>query len=229
ARYSCIDDEGECVTKLRLYDYAASGNCYKVRLLLAQLGRDYERIPVDIFDGDTLTDEYERLNPHRSTPVLQLAGGQTLVETNAILSYLAAATPFLPEDPVGQAEVCRWLIYEQTDVMPMIGGLRFRLITGRFSPDSEAAETRRAGAHDVLGILDRHVAERQFLVADRYTIADIAVFAYSHVAEEAGIDTSDCPSFRTWRERIAVQPGLIDDLAPYPANASVLAGRSIYG
>ena len=217
------------MTKLRLYDYAASGNCYKVRLLLAQLGRAYERIPVDIFDGDTLTDEYERLNPHRSTPVLQLAGGQTLVESNAILFYLAADTPFLPEDPVGQAEVCRWLIYEQTDVMPMIGGLRFRLITGRFSPDSEAAETRRAAAHDVLGVLDRHVAERQFLVADRYTIADIAVFAYSHVAEEAGIDTSDYPSFRTWREHIAGQPGFIDDLAPYPANASVLAGRSIYG
>ena len=200
-----------------------------MRLLLAQLGRDYERVPVDIFDGDTLTEEYERLNPHRLTPVLELPDGRTLVESNAILWYLATETAYLPEDAFGQAEVCRWLIYEQTDVMPMIGGLRFRLVTGRFAPDSEAAEARRIGAHEALRILDRHLAERHFLAADRYTIADTAVYAYGHVAEEAGIDTSGYPSFRTWRQRVRLQPGFIDDLAPYPPNAAVLAGRSIYG
>src|SRR5437660_9954300 len=115
----------------RLYDYPASGNCYKVRLLLAQLDREYERVAIDIFDGDTLTPEFARLNPQRSTPVLELADGRVLVESNAILWYLATGTPFLPSDRFGQAEVCRWLVYEQTDVMPMIGGLRFRLITGR--------------------------------------------------------------------------------------------------
>src|SRR5919206_1960010 len=145
--------------RMRLYDYTASANCYKVRLLLAQLGRDYERVPIDIFDGDTLTDEFARLNPHRSVPVLQLPDGRTLVESNAILWYLAAGTAFLPEDPFGQAEVCRWLIYEQTDVMPMIGGLRFRLVTGRFAPDSEAAERRTAGAHQVLQMVEQHVAD----------------------------------------------------------------------
>jgi glutathione S-transferase len=217
------------VPGLRLYDYAASANCYKVRLLLAQLGRAYERVAVDIFDGDTLTPEFARLNPHRSTPVLQLPDGCVLIESNAILWYLASGTPFLPTDPFDQAEVCRWLIYEQSDVMPTIGGLRFRLITGRFSPDSEAAEQRRRGAHDTLASLDGHLQVREFLVAERYTIADIAVFAYSHVAEEAGVETSPYPSFNAWLERVEAQPAFVDDLEPYPPNASVLAGRSIYG
>jgi glutathione S-transferase len=217
------------MTALRLYDYAASANCYKARLLLAQLGIEYERVPVDIFDGDTLTDAYELLNPHRSTPVLRLPDGRTLVESNAILWYLAAGTPFLPTDAWAQAGVCRWLIYEQTDVMFMIGGLRFRLITGRWTPDDPEAQRRRAGAHEALAILDRHLAGRSFLVGDTYSIADIAVFAYSHVAEEAGLDTSAYPSFLAWRDRIRAQPGFVDDLEPYPPNARLLAGRSIYG
>jgi glutathione S-transferase len=125
--------------------------------------------------------------------------------------------------------VCRWLIYEQTDVMFMIGGLRFRLITGRWSPDDPEALRRRDGADEVLRVLDRHLAGRSFVVGDRYSIADIAVFAYAHVAEEAGIDTSSRPSFSAWLDRVRAQPGFVDDLAPYPPNASVLAGKSIYG
>jgi glutathione S-transferase len=214
---------------VKLYDYSASANCYKARLLLAQLGRDYERVAVDIFDGDTLTAEFLRLNPQRFVPVLELDDGRTLIESNAILWCLATGTPYLPDDPFGQAEVCRWLIYEQSDVMPMIGGLRFRLHTGRFAPDSEAAQTRRTGAYEVLQILDDHLGRRSFLVADRYTIADIAVYAYAHLAEEAGIDPSGYPRFLAWLARVAAQPGFVDDLEPYPPNASVLAGRSIYG
>ena len=214
---------------MRLYDYAASANCYKVRLLLAQLGREYERVAVDIFDGDTLTDAFGRLNPHRSTPVLELPDGHALVESNAILWYLAAGTPYLPDDALGQGAVCRWLIYEQTDVMPMIGGLRFRLVTGRFTEDSPEAQTRRAGAHETLAIIEAHLDSHRFLAVDRYTIADIAVYAYAHVASEAGIDTSPYRRFRAWEDRVRDQPGFMDDLAPYPPNASVLAGRSIYG
>ena len=214
---------------LLLYDYAASANCYKARLLLAQLEIEYERVPVDIFGGDTLTDEFELLNPHRSTPVLELPRGRTLVESNAILWYLAAGPPFLSADAMAQAEVCRWLIYEQTDVMFMIGGLRFRLITGRWTPDDPEAQRRRAGAHEALGILDRHLAGRSFLVGDTYSIADIAVFAYAHVAEEARLDTSGYPSVLAWLDRIRAQPGFVDDLEPYPLNAGVLAGKSIYG
>jgi glutathione S-transferase len=214
---------------IRLYDYAASANCYKVRLLLAQLRREYERVPIDIFDGDTLTDEYERLNPQRATPVLELRDGRTIVESNAILWYLAAGSPFLPRDAFAQAQVCRWLLYEQTDVMPMIGGLRFRLVTGRIAPDGDEAARRRTGAHEALCILDGHLASHPFLAADAYSIADIAVFAYAHVADEAGIATDGYPYFRAWLDRVAAQPGFMDDLAPYPPNASVLAGRSTYG
>ena len=213
----------------RLYDYAASANCLKARILLAQLGVEYERVAVDIFDGATLTDEYERLNPFRSTPVLQLADGHALIESNAILWYLAAGTRYLPDDPVSQAEVVRWLVYEQTDVMPAIGGLRFRLVTGRFAADSPEAEARRRNAYEVLRVLDRHLATCSFLVADRYSIADIGVFAYAHTAPEAGIDTAPYANVGAWIERVAEQPGFVNDLEPYPPNASVLAGRSIYG
>jgi glutathione S-transferase len=217
------------VAGLRLYDYAASGNCYKVRLLLAQLGREYERVPVDIFDGDTLTPEFARLNPLRSTPVLELADGRTLIESNAILWYLAAGTPFLPDDHADQADVLRWLVYEQTDVMPMIGGLRFRLITGRIEPDSEEAERRTRGAHEALETVDRQLASRPFLAAGRYTVADVAVYTYGHVAEEAGLELSRYAAFREWLDRVAAQPGFVDDLEPYPPNASLQVGRSTYG
>jgi glutathione S-transferase len=217
------------VSDLRLYDYVASANCYKARLLLAQLGRAYERVPTDIFDGDTLTDEFAELNPLRSTPVLQVDDGRTLIESNAILWYLAAGTAFLPDDAFGQAEVCRWLIFEQTHVMPMIGGLRFRLVTGRFEPDSDDAERRRTGAHEVLGLLDRHLTTREFLVGDGYSIADIAVYAYARVAEEATVDTAGYPGFRRWLARVEATPEFMNDLEPYPPNASVLAGRSTYG
>jgi glutathione S-transferase len=212
-----------------LYDYAASANCFKVRLLLAQLGIEYRRVAIDIFDGDTLTDEYERLNPFRSTPVLELPDGRVLIESNAILWYLARGTPFLPEDPGGQADVVRWLIYEQADVMPAIGGLRFRLVTGRFTAESAEAGSRRRNAYGVLGILDAHLAERRFLVANRYTIADLAVFAYAHTAPEAGIDTTRYANFNAWLRRVAEQPGFVDDLEPYPPNASLTVGRSMYG
>jgi glutathione S-transferase len=217
------------VNDLRLYDYVASANCYKARLLLAQLGRAYERVPIDIFDGDTLTDEFSELNPLRSTPVLQLDDGRTLVESNAILWYLAAGTPFLPDDHFAQAEVCRWLIFEQSDVMPMIGGLRFRLVTGRFEPDSDEAERRRTGAHEVLALLNQHLTTRQFLVGERYSIADIAVYAYAHTAETATVDTAEYPDFRGWVARVETTPEFMNDLEPYPPNASVLAGRSVYG
>ena len=214
---------------MRLYDYVASANCYKARLLLAQLGREYERVPIDIFDGDTLTDEYARLNPQRATPVLQLPDGPALVESNAILWYLAAGTEFLPDDPLAQSEVCRWLIYEQSDVMFAIGGLRFRLVTGRWQPDDAPAAARRDAAYETLQALDHHLASRELLVAGRYTIADIAVYAYAHVAADAGIDTTPYANFERWLERVREQPGFMDDLEPYPPNAALLAGRSIYG
>jgi glutathione S-transferase len=214
---------------LRLYDYAASGNCYKVRLLLAQLGRPYERISLDIFDGDTLTDEYAAKNPARSTPLLELKDGAFLAESNAILVYLAHGTPLMPSDRLGVAQVVRWLIFEQTDVMMTMGGLRFRLLTGRFTADSPDAVRRKAGAQDALRLLDQHLLERSFLLGQDYTVADIAVYAYSHVAHEAGITMGDYPAVQAWFGRVQAQHGYINDLEPYPGNARAGMGRSIYG
>lgn len=214
---------------LKLYDYDASGNCYKVRLALAQLGRRYERVPIDIFGGDTLTDGFAAINPLRTTPVLEYAPGRYLVESNAILCYLAQGTPLLPDDALERADVVRWLIYEQTDVMPAIGGLRFRLLTGRLKPDDPDAVSRRTNGEQVLSYLDRILAAGDFLVANRYTVADIAVFGYLHAGHEAGYEFSRWPAVKAWIDRVAAQPGHINDLRHYGPNARPGAGRSIYG
>ncbi len=212
---------------LRLYDYAASCNCYKARLLLAQLGIEYERVPVDIFAGETLTEEFAAMNPARTTPVLATDEG-FLIESNAILVYLAAGTPLLPADPFELAQVVRWLLYEQTDVVPAIGGLRFRLLVGRWTEETPEAQRRKAWAGEVLQLLDDQLAANAFLAAGRYTVADIAVYAYSHLAEEAGIDLSPYANVRAWFARVAAQPGYIEDVEPYGANAAPGAGTSIY-
>jgi glutathione S-transferase len=212
---------------MRLYDYSGSCNCYKVRLLLANLGLDYERVPVDIFAGETLTDEYARINPMRTVPVLETEEGY-LPESNAILVYLASGTQYLPDDPWERAQVMRWLIYEQTDVVFMIGGLRFRLLVGRWTRDHPEAVRRREGALEVLGLLDDHLAEREFLVGDGYTIADIAVYGYSHRAEEAQLDLEPYPNVRAWFTRVEAQSGYMEDVEPYGANAAPGAGQSIY-
>jgi glutathione S-transferase len=214
---------------VRLYDYVASANCYKVRLLLAQLGRAYERVPVDIFGGDTLTDEFAAINPARSTPVLETDDGRYLQESNAILWYLADGTPFLPDDPFDRAHVLKWLIFEQTDVMSGIGGLRFRLLTGRWSREDPAAVERRELGLVTLAMLDEHLRDRTFFVAERYAIADVSLYAYTHVAREAGFDLDDFRSVRAWLARVEAQPRYVNDLAPYPANAAAGAGGSVYG
>jgi glutathione S-transferase len=213
---------------LRLYDYVASANCYKVRLLLGQLGRPYERVPIDIFAGDTLTDGYGAKNPMRTTPVLETEDGRFLPESNAILLYLAEGTPFLPNEAFEHAQAVRWLIYEQTDVVPTMGGLRFRLLTGRLRPDDAEAVRRKQGGEDVLRLLDDHLTGREFFVGHRYSVADIGIYGYVHVADEAGINTRPYKHVRAWLERVRAQPGYLNDLEPYPENAAPGAGRSLY-
>jgi glutathione S-transferase len=213
---------------MRLYDYSGSCNCYKVRLLLAQLGIAYERVPVDIFAGETLTDAYARINPARTTPVLETGAGCFLPESAAILAYLAEGTRFLPDEAFARAEVVRWLVYEQTDVIPAIAGLRFRLLTGRLAPGDPDALRRGVLAREVLQLLDGHLDGRGFFVGDAYSIADIALYGYTHRADEAGIDLAPHANVRAWLERVEAQPGYVEDVAPYGANAAPGAGRSIY-
>jgi glutathione S-transferase len=206
---------------VRLYDYPASGNCYKVRLLLALLGRDYERVNVDIFGGDTLTDAYAAINPLRETPVLELDSGERIAQSPAILWYVAEGTPFLPDERVARAHVLQWLAFEQERVMGGIGGTRFRRLTGR--PEVPG---RLALGEQALATLDAHLADRDWLVGDRCTIADVAVYGYGHVAGDAGF--SHGPHVVAWMERLRALPGFIADLVPYPENARAGAGRSIY-
>lgn len=207
---------------MRLYDYTASGNCYKVRLLLALLDRDYERVPVDIFAGATLTDAFGALNPGRETPVLELECGAVITQSAAILWYLAEDTAFLPAGRLERALVLRWLAFEQERVMGGIGGPRFRRLTGR-----PPVEGRLAIGAEALGVLDGHLRDRAWLVGDRCTIADLAVFGYGHVAPEAGLEPGE--HVAAWFERVRALPGFVADLEPYGANARPGAGRSIYG
>jgi glutathione S-transferase len=213
---------------LRLFDYAPSANCYKVRLLLAQLGIAYDRVAVDIFDGGTLEPEFVRMNPARTTPVLEIAPDTHLAESNAILMYLADGTEMYADDRVERAQIVRWLLFEQAEVVPTLGSLRFRLLTGRLRPGDDGARQRAEWALAALTTVDTHLSGRRYLVGDRYTIADLAIFGYAHAAHEAGLSTSSFPAFEAWRARVAGQPGHINDLAPYPPNARPGAGRSIY-
>jgi glutathione S-transferase len=214
---------------LRLYDYRASCNCLKVRILLGQLGLEYERVNVDIFDGDTLTDDFRAINPARSTPVLETADGRHLQESNAILWYLAEGTEYLPDDAYDRAQVLRWLIVEQTDVVPAIGGLRFRLATGRLQADDRDALRRRTLGEEILGLLNEHLGERSFAVDESYSIADLALYGYIHVAGDAGFELERFPAVAGWLRRIEERPGFVNDLEPYPENARPGRGRSIYG
>ena len=214
---------------MRLHDYPASGNCYKVRLLLAQLGLDYERVHVDIFDGGTLTGEFGALNPTRTTPVLELDDGEVLLESNAILTYLAEGTEQLPDDPIERAHVMRWLFYEQAEIVPSIGSLRVRLAAAVLSPDHPAAQRMRDAGARCLDVLETHLSERTFLVGERYTIADLCVYAYVHVAGDATLDLAEYPALSAWIGHVEATPRFVDDLRPIPPDTRFGAGRSIYG
>jgi glutathione S-transferase len=209
---------------MRLYDYASSPNCFKVRLLLAQLGIEYERVPIDIFGGDTLGDEYAEINPSRTTPVLEPEPGKYIQESAAILLYLAEGSDLLPKDPFERAQVHRWLFFEQTQVYSTIGAIRFLVGTGRMAPE----DTPKRGSVDALKLLEAHLAEHDFLVGDRYTLADLAMFGYVHVGAEGGLDMDRFPAVQRWLERITEQPGYTNDLQPIPASAGGEGASSIY-
>ena len=213
---------------IRLHDYAASGNCYKVRLLLALLGRPYERVAVDIFAGDTLRDDYAALNPLRETPVLETADGEVIAQSGAILWYLGEGTPFVPDTPLLRARVVQWLAFEQERIMSGVGGARFRILTGREAAARERVSASLALGGEGLDALDGHLAGREWVVGEGPTIADVALFGYAHVAPDAGCDLERRPAVARWLERMRALPGFVDDLVPYPENARPGAGRSIY-
>jgi len=201
---------------LRLHDNASSGNAYKVRLLLAQLGLKFERIEYDTDRGTTRTPEFLRdTNPNGRVPVLQLDDGRCLPESNAILWYLAEGTRFLPGggDPHARwqrAEVLQWMFFEQYSHEPYVATPRY--ICRHFPADSpRRAELpeRLAKGRAALAVMEQHLSSRQFFVNERYSIADIALYAYTHVADEGGLDLQPFPNVREWIGRVAAQPGYV--------------------
>jgi glutathione S-transferase len=213
---------------MRLYDYPSSPNCYKVRLALSELGVEYERVPIDIFGGDTLTDEFGRINPARTTPVLELDGGRHLVESNAILLYVTEGTELLPDDDVERAQAYAWLFYEQARIVSIIGALRLRLTTGRTTLEDEGTRRQRRMAVGITALLAQHLETHSYFVGERFTVADIGIYGYMQAAGEAGVDTHRFPSLEGWLERVRARPKHVDDLKPLPDNARPGKGRSVW-
>ena len=191
-----------------LYNSQLSGNCYKVRLLLAHLGLAYERREVSVTDRSDRPELLGDLNPALRVPTLVLDDGRPLAESDAILCYFADGTPYLPDDRYERAQVLQWLFFEQYSHEPNIAVVRFWVaIADAPAPEAEL-EARRRGGHAALRAMEGHLAEgRAFLVGERYTIADIALYAYTHVAPEGGFDLEPYPAVRAWLERVATQPG----------------------
>lgn len=195
---------------MKLYDDPRSGNGYKARLLLAHLALPYQYIPVDIMRGETRTRDFLLKNPNGRIPVLELDDGSTLPESNAILYYLARDTVYWPDERFAQAQVMQWLFFEQYSHEPNIATPRFWLtIKGLDGTDfeKELLERKQQAGHDALAVMDGHLEKRLFFVDDRYTIADIALYGYTHVAGEGGFDLSEYPSVVAWLQRVREQPG----------------------
>ena len=191
-----------------LYDSPASGNCYKVRLLLAHLGIPYERRRMDVVDRSNRPDVLGGLNPALRVPTLVLDDGRPLAESGAILWYFGDGTPWVPQDRYARAQVLQWMFFEQYDHEPAIAVLRFWLAySGRPEAFADRVVERTEAGHRALGAMERHLGEREFFVDDGPTLADIALYAYTHVADEGGFDLSSYPSIRAWLERVAALPG----------------------
>jgi glutathione S-transferase len=190
-----------------LYNSPVSGNCYKVRLLFAHLGLSYETVEVDVVERSGRKQLLGELNPALRVPTLVLDDGRALAESNAILCYFGEDSAYLPEDRFERAQVMQWLFFEQYSHEPNLAVARFLLsISDRPVPQEYVAGLHKAG-HKALAGMEQWLRGRRYLVAERYTIADIALYAYTHVAEEGGFELEPYPAIRAWLERVAAQPG----------------------
>ncbi|MDX8448105.1 glutathione S-transferase family protein [Mesorhizobium captivum] len=194
---------------LTLYDYLPSQNAWKVRVLLGLLGIAYETHQVSIFEGESHTQAFLKLNPAGAVPVLGLEDGEAIAESNAILTYLAEGTPYLPADRFSRAKVMQWLFFEQYHVEPVVGSLRFWTLTGRLQRNQAMVAGKREAGARALGALERSLKGRPFLVGNALTIADIAVYAYGHRAEDCGFSFANYPAVSAWIDRVseAIGPG----------------------
>jgi glutathione S-transferase len=194
---------------IKLYDYLESGNGYKARLILTLLGIPFERIELDIVKGATRTPEFLKINPNGRIPAVVLDDGRALAESNAILWYFAEATRFLPEDRFARAQVLQWLCFEQYSHEPNIATVRFWVHIARDKEKPEQTADKRKAGIAALGVMESHLTGKTYFVGERYSIADIALYAYTHVAHEGGFDLAPYPAIRAWLHRVAREPGHI--------------------
>jgi len=192
---------------VRLYDSTIpSGNGYKVRLLLSHLGQHYERVPLDILKGETRTPAYLARNPNGKIPLVEFDDGTFLSESNAILVYLAEGTPYWPADRLDRARCLQWMFFEQYSHEPNIATSRFWYYTGLAGGREAALAEKHQAGHAALGVMDRQLAQTPFFVNARYCVADIALYAYTHVAAEARFDLAPYAAVRSWLDRVRAQP-----------------------
>jgi glutathione S-transferase len=193
---------------MRLYNSQVSGNCYKVRLVAAQLGLDLELVELDVIDRSNRPEVLGGLNPALRVPTLVLDDGRSLGESGAILLYLADGTTLIPDDRFERAQMLQWMFFEQYDLEPNIAVARFWVsISGTPERWADQLPAKHEAGYRTLEAVERHLAGRTFLVADRYTLADIALYAYTHVADEGGFELERYPAIAAWLERVRSQPG----------------------
>jgi glutathione S-transferase len=195
----------------KLYSMRRSGNCYKVRLALAQLDIAHELVEMDILKGETRTPEFLALNPSGHVPVLEVAPGRHIAESNAILWFIAGHTPLVPDDRADRAEMLQWMFFEQHSLESNIGAAYFwlTLVKGGRDLQQHALEDWMQEGYRALGVMEKHLARHDFFAANTYTIADIALYAYTHVAHLCDYDLSLFPAVRAWLARVADQPSHI--------------------
>jgi len=192
-----------------LYSMQSSGNSYKVRMLLARLKERYRLVELDLFKGETKTPEFLAKNPEGRIPVLELPDGRFLAESNAILVYLAEGTPYLPADKLDRAEVLRWMFFEQHSHEPAIATARFwlHLVKGGRELRKHEIDQWMERGYEALSLIEKHLARHRYFVGDRTTVADIALYAHTHVAQEADFELAEFPHVVDWLARVAAEPG----------------------
>jgi glutathione S-transferase len=205
---------------LRLYDYWESGNCYKVRLLLSQLRIPFERVALDILAGETRRPPFLAKNPNGRVPLVEWPDGRRLAESDAILVYLAEGTPLLPADAFERAQALQWMFFEQYSHEPYIAVVRFWHFAGLVEKNRAVLPDKVERGYQALAVMERQLAAHPFFVGERYTVADIALYAYTHVAGEGGFELQRFPAVERWLARVREQPGhvAITDEVGVPAS-----------
>jgi glutathione S-transferase len=192
-----------------LYDNPVSGNCYKVRLILNLLGIEFERQELSVLDRSDRAAVLDGLSPSLNVPTVVLEDGRPLAESNAILWYFADGSRYLPDDPYERAQVLQWMFFEQYKHEPAIAVLRFWLTILKDPPPTVDIEAKRKAGLVALDVMEGHLSDREYIVGGRFTIADIALYAYTHVAPEAGFDLGRYPAVGRWLDRVASEPGIV--------------------